>query len=386
MRLFVFFCLVGVFAIAPLMVDARGLVPCGGPGEPACQSCHVVALTNNIIGWLVLILGTIAAIVIVYAGVKLVTSAGNQGAMEDAKSLITNIIIGYVIVLAGWLIIDYVMKVLVDEGSFGVWNQLECTTQVVPGAADINTIDFSLPYAPLDADLGSLQGWVPSGTTATGGPGGTTAPGSYSSACRLLPNPPGVREYDCSAQQTQCRSAGGTPSLNTDGSTVMCAPAQITGGGGGSCTVVTNPSNACHPSRLTCFPDRNLASEICNLESGGGDTTRMSGSDLCRDGRSFSVGLWQINILANRALIPGCTGTFFTSDNNGRSEGSCIQYRTNSRGVRYCQYRSCEITNVATYNRCVSNARIPANNTTAACSLMRSQGWNAWATSYNLCR
>lgn len=389
MRLFVFFCIAGILASAPILVGARGLVPCGGQGEPACESCHVVSLANNVISWLVLILGTIAAIVIIYAGVKLVTSAGNQGAMESAKSMITNIIIGYVIVLAGWLIVDYVMKVLLDEGRFGVWNELICTQQVVPGEASVRTLNFDLPYVPLDSGLGGIQGWVLSDTAATGGPGGSNAPGSFTAACRLLPGPPGVSEYDCAAQRTQCTSAGGTATPNSAGSAIICAPAQVSagsGGGSGSCTVVSDPSNACNPNRLTCFPDRNLASKICNLESGGGNTNIMSGTDLCQDGRSFSVGLWQINILANRTLIPGCTGTFFTSDNGGRSEGSCISHRTNSRGVQYCQFRSCRITNVATYNRCVSNARIPANNTNAACSLMGSQGWGAWATSYNQCR
>jgi hypothetical protein len=126
----------------PYLVGAAGLVPCGGDGEPACESCHVVSLANNVISWLVLILGTVAAIVIIYAGIKLVTSGGNQRAMEDAKSMMTNVIIGYVIVLAGWLIIDYVMKVLVNESSFGVWNEIECTVQSKAGWSPIEERNF----------------------------------------------------------------------------------------------------------------------------------------------------------------------------------------------------------------------------------------------------
>lgn len=370
----------------PDPVLAGGLVPCGGIGQTACQTCDVVKLTNNVVEWLVIVMGTLAAIIIVYAGVQLVISGGNQAAMESAKSMMTNVIIGYVIILGAWLVIDYAMKALIDQPNFGVWNEVQCTTTNTPTDKGQTTLDY---YEPIDEVLGGLQGWVPAG--GLNGGSGTVAggaPGSYNAACSLLPGPPGVREYNCTTQLAQCKSAGGTATLNATRSTVICTPSRSGGSSsGGSCTITTNTANACHPSKLTCFPDKNLASKICNLESGGGNANIMSGTDLCRDGSSFSVGLWQINILANRALIPSCSGTFFTSDNGGRSEGSCIKYVNNSKGKPYCQFRSCKITNRNIYNNCVAQAKIPANNTRAACSLVRTQGVeNAWKTSYNSCR
>ncbi len=379
--------------VLPMVVSAADLVTCGGPNDEACTTCDVVTMTNDVIAWLVMILGTIAAILIVVAGVRLVTSGGNTSAKEAAKSSITSLLIGYLIVLSAWLVLDYALKaLLIQDGTndFGVWNEVDCISETA--SQRLNVTQLPVQYIPLDPQLGNLQGWVFGGSTAGGSSSGGSpaAPGSYNAACRLLPGPPGVMEYDCSAQQSQCRAAGGTATLNTAGGVVICTPAQVTvgsGGGSGTCAVVTDAANACHPNRLTCFPDRNLASEICNVESRGGREDVMSGTDLCQDGRSFSAGLWQINILANRNLIPGCSAGFFTSDNN-RDQGSCLQYRTNSANppVRYCQYRSCRITNVAVYNQCVRSALMPANNTAAACSLMRTQGWSAWQTSYNRCR
>ncbi len=121
------FCLL----VTPYLAFGAGLVPCGGPGEPVCQSCHVVELVNRVVTWLVMFLGTIAAIIIVYAGFKLVTSGGSSHAKEDAKALIQNMFIGYVIVLAGWLLIDTAMKMLLVDGetALGVWNQVECVAQ-----------------------------------------------------------------------------------------------------------------------------------------------------------------------------------------------------------------------------------------------------------------
>lgn len=113
----------------------------------------------------------------------------------------------------------------------------------------------------------------------------------------------------------------------------------------------------------------------------------MSGTDLCKDGKSFSVGLWQINILVNHSLLPGCSGGFYTSSDGGQSQGECDVYVTNSAGVKYCQFRSCEIKpdGIPMYNYCVSQAKNPTLNTAAACSLMRTQSWGAWETSYNRC-
>ncbi len=370
--------LFGIFLVAPLFTLANGLVPCGGIGEQPCQSCDVVNLVNNVIQWLVVVLGTIAALVIIYAGVKLVISGGNQAAMEESKSMITNIIIGYIIVLSGWLLIDFGMKALIDEGAFGVWNAVQCVAQPVAEKKDQVTLDYETGLSNPYASLSGSGGWS-----------GTTDKGVARATCDLVPGPgPGSPlRYNCDKQKASCTNAGGNPVVSSAGDAVDCKPVNYrSGSGSGSCTVVTDPNNACYPNKLTCFPDKNLASKICNLESRGGNTGIMSGTDLCMDGKSFSGGLWQINILANSRLLPGCTGGFFTSDNGGRSEGSCAQYITNSRGVRYCQFRSCRITNVSMYNHCVIQARTPSVNTAAACSLMRTQGWSAWQTSYNACR
>jgi hypothetical protein len=359
---------VALLTAMPFLSYAEGLAQTAQCSGTDCQICHVVYLINGVIAWLVMILGTVAAIIIVYAGFKLVTSGGNRHAKEDAKELINNMLIGYVIVLAGWLLIDTGMKMLLVDGEtkLGMWNELSCVDQ--PELVDQT-------YTPDE-----FNPWI----------------GSFTEdSCDPDEN---GRNTNCTRKIQECNASGGTAQvirLNANESQVKCTlalPTDGTGGGGtggggsGTCRVETNSNNACHPSKLTCFPDRNLASKICNVESRGGNTGIMSGTDLCQDGKSFSVGLWQINILANKHLIPGCNSNFFTSSNGGRSEGSCVKHVTNSKGVKYCQFRSCRITNVSVYNQCVYQAKQPANNTRAACSLMSSQGWSAWATSYNLCK
>lgn len=127
--------LLALLITTPLLVWANGLVPCGGPGEEACQFCHVATLMNTVIGWLVMILSIVMAIMIMVSGFKLVTSGGNPSEKQAAKSMITNAAIGFAILLSAWLLIDYGLKALLRTGpfAFGPWNTIQCVDQPKSG-------------------------------------------------------------------------------------------------------------------------------------------------------------------------------------------------------------------------------------------------------------
>ena len=52
-----------------------------------CNFCHLVQMANQIITWLIGILFVLFAIVMAVAGFQLVTSGGNQSALDAAKTL-----------------------------------------------------------------------------------------------------------------------------------------------------------------------------------------------------------------------------------------------------------------------------------------------------------
>ena len=124
---------IALLLTAPIVTFAQraadgGLVPCGDVGEQPCQMCHFVDLANNVTGWLVAILSVAAAIMFVIAGYRLVTAAGNMSVMKSAKSSIIYVAIGFTIVLAAWLFVDFVMKSLLLGGTtpVGPWNAIQC--------------------------------------------------------------------------------------------------------------------------------------------------------------------------------------------------------------------------------------------------------------------
>lgn len=105
-----------------------GLVPC----VDDCTLCDLVALVNNIMDKAVLYLAAPAAAVFlaVYA-FKLIISKGSPEAVADAKKKITNVIIGFIIILGAWLLIDYIVQAVVNQEVFpdavAPWNKIDCS-------------------------------------------------------------------------------------------------------------------------------------------------------------------------------------------------------------------------------------------------------------------
>ncbi len=334
------FCLIfiggALFLSLPGDVTAQaGLVPACPVGDVGCQNayhpdnygiCELVGLANNVIQFLVGLISVFGALIMVYAGYLLVTSRGNVSQMERAKGMFTNVLIGIVIMLSAFLVVNTVLGILVGKNSPILdWNNFPCQYANEAGEASRESIKI-----------------------------GTHVNGIYLQSDWVL--------------------VGGNTGRYSYG----------VGGGGGSCSVVTDPSNACHPSKLSCFGNAQAASKVCNLESSGGQVKAVSGTDVCRDGYSFSGGLFQINVFAHYDKIPGCGGGFFTK-NGGGVQGDCLRRVTNSNGVEYCAMRDCSITNVSLYNKCINAVMDPNTNLQIACNLYRADGWQPWVTSAGAC-
>lgn len=110
--------LVTLLFITPTLAlaQAGGLVPCGGSAEDPCTTKDVIALVAQLVDFLITMLGVIAVIALVYAGFKMVVSRGNESEWKQAKAIFTNVVIGIIIILASWLIVDTVMRGLTGDG------------------------------------------------------------------------------------------------------------------------------------------------------------------------------------------------------------------------------------------------------------------------------
>ena len=94
---------------------------------------------NEVIVWLFGIIFLLFAILMAAAGFGLVTSGGNPSALNAAKDKFTNAMIGLLIVMSAWLIVDTLMRSLVGGGEtgaiagemegWGPWSKVKCQVQ-----------------------------------------------------------------------------------------------------------------------------------------------------------------------------------------------------------------------------------------------------------------
>lgn len=105
--------------IVPAVVFAQGLVPCGGPGEPQCTFNHLIILAQTVINFLILnVAAPLAGIVVAWAGILMFTSGGNQERLRTAKKIFWYVILGFVVALSAWLIVNAIVFAFVDQSVF----------------------------------------------------------------------------------------------------------------------------------------------------------------------------------------------------------------------------------------------------------------------------
>lgn len=78
----------------------------------AAPGTYLTGRVGKIVGTVLSFVGVIFLILIIYAGIKWMTSAGNEKAVESAKSLIMAAVIGLIIVLGAYAITAFIGRTL----------------------------------------------------------------------------------------------------------------------------------------------------------------------------------------------------------------------------------------------------------------------------------
>jgi len=161
---------IGVLPIDTSNFLAAGLVTCNGPD---CTFCSLMAMINGIIAWLVGIAMVIATISLAIAGFKLVYSQGNATAVTDTKGIIFNIIIGIILIISAWFMIDTLMKLAAGD-KFSHWwepfNEENCG-KMFEASTDLKREIVLTEHEVSGLDYGpdGYLGGMPDGTGPVGG-------------------------------------------------------------------------------------------------------------------------------------------------------------------------------------------------------------------------
>jgi len=91
---------------ATLFAAESKLIPCDGPN---CDFNALMLLVKNVITYLMIISVPLAAIAFSYAGFLYLTAAGDSGKVKQAHGIFTKVAIGFIMVLAAWVIVHEIV-------------------------------------------------------------------------------------------------------------------------------------------------------------------------------------------------------------------------------------------------------------------------------------
>ena len=103
-----------VLALAPVAFAAFTIPDAGNTNLP--NDARVSEIVLRVINIALAVAGLIAVLFLIIGGFRYVTSAGNEETAEQAKKIITNAIIGIVIIILSFVIVRVISNALVPNG------------------------------------------------------------------------------------------------------------------------------------------------------------------------------------------------------------------------------------------------------------------------------
>ena len=97
-------------------------------GLGSCDLCALFETIQNVVNFLIRLAFSIVAIMLVYGGIRMYFSGDNPNNRKTATKVFINAVIGLVIVLTSWVVINTIITFLAKPGSPPTfWTQLVCT-------------------------------------------------------------------------------------------------------------------------------------------------------------------------------------------------------------------------------------------------------------------
>lgn len=94
----------------------NNIVPCGNPGQPECQTNDFFKLVQNVVNYFTFVLAVpVATVAIAYAGIGMASQPAKPEKRKQAIEILQAAIIGLVLVLAAWLIVNTIFDYLAKD-------------------------------------------------------------------------------------------------------------------------------------------------------------------------------------------------------------------------------------------------------------------------------
>lgn len=104
---------IGTFALSATPVGAINVYKaCSGSSDQVCKSAstdNATSMAKTIVNVMLFVLGIVAVIMIVIGGLRYVTSGGDSSAVTSAKNTILYSVVGLVIAVMAFAIVNFVL-------------------------------------------------------------------------------------------------------------------------------------------------------------------------------------------------------------------------------------------------------------------------------------
>ena len=131
-----FYIVILIFTFSFFNFAEAAIVPqCGGADQPACTYCNLLQLVKNVMDFMLYLVFPLATIGIIVGGFYIMMAAGSTSRVQKGRQYITAAVVGILIALLAWTVLDTILKVIspnFQAGSLGPWNQLNCKVLDAP--------------------------------------------------------------------------------------------------------------------------------------------------------------------------------------------------------------------------------------------------------------
>ncbi|PIT93915.1 hypothetical protein COU00_01790 [Candidatus Falkowbacteria bacterium CG10_big_fil_rev_8_21_14_0_10_43_11] len=92
-------------------------------GMQLCRQCGTCTLNDfvqlgvNVANWILGVVGSLALLFFIYGGLTMIISSGKSESVQKAKTILTNAIIGLIIVFTSWVIINFAVTILTGKNT-----------------------------------------------------------------------------------------------------------------------------------------------------------------------------------------------------------------------------------------------------------------------------
>ncbi|HEX8591505.1 MAG TPA: D-alanyl-D-alanine carboxypeptidase family protein, partial [Candidatus Paceibacterota bacterium] len=154
-------------SIVPEICKCKQITTPDGQMTTAPAYGCVLQTLQNVIRFAFALAFLISVLAFIYAGFMWITAGSNSEKRTQGKIVLINTVLGIFIMLAAWLVVDFIMKTLYREPTeFGPWNSILAANGA--SACIMPTTPVALTTGTLDIVTGQ-----PVGSTATGSSSGS---------------------------------------------------------------------------------------------------------------------------------------------------------------------------------------------------------------------